>query len=48
MDLEKIKEQYPEWQSPTHPNVHDMKGMQFGHLTVLYRYYQNKEGHKAQ
>ena len=48
MEIEKIKEQYPEWDKPIRKNCNNLTGQRFGRLTVLYRYYQNNNNGGAQ
>ena len=48
MNIDKIKEQYPEWNRPIRKNVVDLTNQKLGRLKILYRYYQNTPGNNAQ
>lgn len=44
MNIEEIKQDFPEYDKKMRPNCIDLTGKTFGRLTVLYRYIQNTGG----
>lgn len=41
MNIDEIKQDYPEWTGPSRSNLKDLTGQKLGRLQVLYRYYKN-------
>lgn len=48
MNIEKIKQQFPEWNKPSRSNLKDLTGQRFGRLLVLYRYCENTSNNGSQ
>lgn len=46
MDINKIKEQYPPFKNKNGATLKDLTNKKIGKLTVLYRYYQNKQDNR--
>lgn len=48
MNMNQIKNEFPEWQKPMRSNCNDLTNNKFGKLLVLYRYYKNNKNGGAQ